>query len=611
MFFESPAFTALFYGLISAATLPLGAAMGMFWRPPDRIMAILLAFGGGALLAALTIDLIAPGVEAGHFFELALGAIAGGFLFKLLDWLVNRKGGYLRKPSTALTYWRKEARQKFRTVIGSLRRTQLLQNLSADAEDKLLSIMLVRDFPAGSCLYRADDPATNLYIIEAGEVELSDPQQGGRVFERLHKHDIFGRMSFRTGLHRATEAYAVKDTKLLIIPRDAFMDLLEDSEELREVVARGIGDAEVATYLHDRHGLSHAAITQWQQQATLAVRETGHYAPPISWQPIADNLSELLQKEQRLGFFAGLSDTALNQIAKRFIHKSNPQGYNFFYLGQSAERLYFLRKGTVYLFDPDDRSRKPVVVQAGELFGGLSFFTEGMHAVTAVGHDETEVSVLRHKDFELLLDEVPELRSHLSQFLRRHRVAQYLTEQHHLDPKKAANWIDSAAKSVAGGGVFPSLAEMTKQVAGHAGAAMAIFLGILLDGIPESLVIGANVLITNGISLSLLGGLFLANFPEALSSAAGMKEQGMKVAKILAMWVSLMLLTGIGAALGTILLNGAPPTVFALIEGIAAGAMLTVVAETMLPEAFHKGGGVVGISTLAGFLAAISFNTLG
>lgn len=118
--------------------------------------------------------------------------------------------------------------------------------------------------------------------------------------------------------------------------------------------------------------------------------------------------------------------------------------------------------------------------------------------------------------------------------------------------------------------------------------------------------IGANALVTGGISLPLIGGLRLANLPAALSSAAGMQAQGMRITEILWMWTSLMLITGIGAGPGALFLEGAPEAVFALIEGIAAGAMLT-----MLPEAFHKDGGVVGISTLAGFLGAVYFNTLG
>jgi CRP-like cAMP-binding protein len=574
-------------------------------------MAFLLAFGAGALLAALTIDLIAPGVDRGHFPDLAIGAMLGGFLFKLLDFMINRKGGYLRKPSTAMTYWRNQARDRLEDVLRSVRRTQPLGDLSAEAEDKLLSIMLVRDIPAGACLYRADDPATNLYIIEDGKVELSDPRQGGKVFERLSKHDVFGRMSFATGLRRATEAHAVDDTRLLVIPRDAFMDLLEYSDELREIAAGSVGGDEVAIYLQQRHGMNSEEVVAWREQALASLAETGRYDPPIRSEEVPEDLIGLMKAEQREGFFAGLSDETLQRIARRFIHKTDPEGYNFFHRDQSGDRLYLLRSGTVYLFDPEDRSRKPMVVGAGDCFGVLSFLTEGTHAVTAVAREATQVSVLRHRDFEALLDDSPELRRHLSEFLRHSRIADYLTGRHRLDAKKAARWIDKATKSVEGGKVFPSLSEMTKQVAGHKGAAMAMFLGILLDGIPESFVIGANVLVTGGISFSLIAGLLLANLPEALSSAAGMKEQGMRVAKILWMWTSLMIITGVGAALGAVFLEGARDEVFALIEGVAAGAMLTMVAETMLPEAFHKGGGIVGISTLAGFLVAVFFNTLG
>lgn len=611
MIFESVVFSALFYGLVSAATLPLGASLGVVWRPPDRVMAVLLAFGGGALLAALTIDLIAPGVDRGHFPDLAIGAMLGGFLFKLLDFLVNRKGGYLRKPSTAMTYWRNQARERLEAVLGSVRRAQPLGNLSAEAEDKLLSIMLVRDIPAGTCLYRADDPATNLYIIEDGRVELSDPQQGGKVFERLTGHDVFGRMSFATGLRRATEAHAVGDTRLLVIPRDAFMVLLEDCDELREIAARTIRGDEVEAYLKQRHGLSAEDVGAWREQAVASLAKSGHYDPPIRREEAPQDLVALMKAEEREGFFAGLSDRTLRLIAGRLINKTDPEGYGFFYRGQSGDRLYLLRSGTVYLFDPEDRSRKPTLVRAGDSFGVLSFLTRGTHAVAAIGREATQVSVLRQRDFEALLDESQELRRHLSEFLRRNRVSEYLIDRHRLDAKKAARWIDKATKSVEGGKVFPSLSEMTRQVAGHEGAAMAMFLGMLLDGIPESLVIGANVLASGGISFSLIGGLLLANLPEALSSAAGMKEQGMRVAKILWMWTSLMIITGIGAALGAVFLNRAPDAVFASIEGIAAGAMLTMVAETMLPEAFHKGGGVVGISALAGFLTAVFFNTLG
>ena len=77
------------------------------------------------------------------------------------------------------------------------------------------------------------------------------------------------------------------------------------------------------------------------------------------------------------------------------------------------------------------------------------------------------------------------------------------------------------------------------------------------------------------------------------------------------MWTSIMIITGIGAFLGNIFFDGAPGFLFAIVEGVAAGAMLTMIAETMLPEAYHKGGSVTGFSTLLGFLTALLFKTFG
>lgn len=89
-----------------------------------------------------------------------------------------------------------------------------------------------------------------------------------------------------------------------------------------------------------------------------------------------------------------------------------------------------------------------------------------------------------------------------------------------------------------------------------------------------------------------------------------MSKQGFTRRRVLIMWTSLMLFTGIGAALGSVFFIGASPMSFALVQGVAAGAMLTMIAETMLPEACFKGGSVIGIATLTGFLVAIFSKTL-
>ena len=116
------------------------------------------------------------------------------------------------------------------------------------------------------------------------------------------------------------------------------------------------------------------------------------------------------------------------------------------------------------------------------------------------------------------------------------------------------------------------------------------------------------------MSLAFIAGVFMANFPEAMSSAAGMKSQGMKLVKIYTMWGSIFLMTGIGAFLGATLFPAEPTgsLVFFVIaiNGLAAGAMLTMIAETMLPEAFEQGGSVIGLSTLGGFLSALVIKIL-
>ena len=158
--------------------------------------------------------------------------------------------------------------------------------------------------------------------------------------------------------------------------------------------------------------------------------------------------------------------------------------------------------------------------------------------------------------------------------------------------------------------LVPSERELKAESEKHSGAAFAIWLGILLDGIPESLVIGASMLHGSTVSMTLIAGVFLANFPEALSSSVGMSKQGSSRSKIIWMWTSLMLMTGIGAFLGYFTFGGLPHGLFVFVEGLAAGAMLAMIAETMLPEATEQGGPAVGMMTVLGFLAAIFVNSL-
>jgi zinc transporter ZupT len=168
-------------------------------------------------------------------------------------------------------------------------------------------------------------------------------------------------------------------------------------------------------------------------------------------------------------------------------------------------------------------------------------------------------------------------------------------------------------------------AEQKEHHEESGGAPMAIWLGLLIDGIPESFVIGAGFLALLSVKLgagatpeftevlpyTLIAGLFLSNFPEALSASMGMKKSGMSTAKIMIMWMSLVIIIGVGALVGYYIGSSIPHVIEIGIEGLAAGAMLTMIAQTMIPEAVHLGGPkVVGLSTLIGYLSAIAFKLL-
>ncbi len=136
------------------------------------------------------------------------------------------------------------------------------------------------------------------------------------------------------------------------------------------------------------------------------------------------------------------------------------------------------------------------------------------------------------------------------------------------------------------------------------GSATAIAIGALLDGIPESAAIGISLIEGNGVGIALVAAVFLSNFPEGLSSAAGMKRAGRSTAHVLGLWGAVTLASTLAALLGYLFLAGASGNIVAAIQAFAAGATLTMLASTMMPEAYEEGGPVVGVVTTVGFLLA-------
>jgi zinc transporter ZupT len=276
----------------------------------------------------------------------------------------------------------------------------------------------------------------------------------------------------------------------------------------------------------------------------------------------------------------------------------------FFQPDDLSDRLYIIHQGELEVIYPRHLNQPPLVLTTADAFGELSFVTGAYHTVTAIAKTALEVWTLRKQDFEEMLQQSPGLEESVKTFLEQPKLKNYLQSRQHFDSQKAAQWVEESLNSMNVNKLIPSATRMKSMMAEHKDAPMAIWVGLLMDGIPEALTIGAH-LVTNPISASLLAGLFISNYPEALSSSQGMKQQGFSIPRILLMWTSIMLVTGILAALGSQVFSDAPESIISILESMAAGAMLTVISETMLPEAYAKGGSIVGLSTLGGFLVII------
>jgi ZIP family zinc transporter len=138
------------------------------------------------------------------------------------------------------------------------------------------------------------------------------------------------------------------------------------------------------------------------------------------------------------------------------------------------------------------------------------------------------------------------------------------------------------------------------------GSGAAIAVGALLDGIPESVVLGLSLLHGGGVGVPVLVAIFISNLPEGLSSAAGMKRNGRSAGYVFGVWAGIAVASGLAGLLGCLLLQEANADVIALITATAAGAILAMIADTMIPEAFERTHMYAGLLATLGFLVAFT-----
>ncbi len=142
------------------------------------------------------------------------------------------------------------------------------------------------------------------------------------------------------------------------------------------------------------------------------------------------------------------------------------------------------------------------------------------------------------------------------------------------------------------------------------GSSLSIVLGSVLDGIPESMVIGLTIFEGGAVGAAYLTAVFISNLPESISSTSGLVTSGWQKSRVLWMWIAIAVISGLASLAGYGLFQNSSPDTVAFVLAFAGGAILTMLAETMMPEAFEHGGKLVGIATTLGFAVAFTIHTL-
>ncbi len=335
-----------------------------------------------------------------------------------------------------------------------------------------------------------------------------------------------------------------------------------------------------------------------------------------------EDARQLLRSLSRVDYFRSLPTEDVIKLLPDVQTVEFAAGDKVLIEGETGDRLYVINVGTVTI-ERDGGNGEPqqiAVLGPGNVIGEMALVTDQPRSASAVAATPVRAWTITKDAFARQVENSPRFGAAIRNVVE-HRIHD-LEDGGHFTVDEADDWEQRALGHFEEQGVadVKSSDVQQEQHEAHGNPALAIWLGIALDGIPESLVIGMLVVAAAAadttLSLAFIVGVFLANLPEAMSSAVTMQNGGMKYGRIVIMWGSLCVMTAVGGYFGAVMLPADPTGwhlyLIFMMEGLAGGAMLTMIAQTMMPEAFEHGGGpVVGYSTLGGFLAALLAKLIG
>ncbi len=194
-----------------------------------------MAFGGGALLFALTIELFAHSLHSAHeghdiwiILATMIGAILGGLLFEFLNQLLNNRGAFLRRASLIKKHILKSKRGRAKKMIQALSKIKLLQVLPPEEVVQLIPYVKAARFSAGETVFRQGDIASELYFIVEGRVQvIRGLDTDSKLIAELGEGDTFGEVALISDQPRTASVRAITDTEVCSIHKIEFGQLLK------------------------------------------------------------------------------------------------------------------------------------------------------------------------------------------------------------------------------------------------------------------------------------------------------------------------------------------------------------------------------------------------
>jgi zinc transporter ZupT len=240
-----------------------------------------------------------------------------------------------------------------------------------------------------------------------------------------------------------------------------------------------------------------------------------------------------------------------------------------------------------------------IPVERYAVVGGLGMLSGEPRSASLVAKSDGHLLMFARIDFEHAADKVPCLRTIVQQIV----THELFVVARRGSAEDAEEWHRIAAGSI--NHLTRSEATDAAERHGEASSPLAIFLGTLLDGIPESAAIGASFVALSAFSPTFLVAVFLSNLPEAVAGTSALLKAKFSIGRVMVMWAGLAVGSTLAGTLGYLGLHGAEPAIVAFLGAVAGGGVVAMLAMTMMPEAYEAGHAGVAPATIIGFLSSL------